>query len=289
MNEEKHSKEHRKKKTRVYSEAFPPNKLGYREKNPAFSEVHKILSKIDIDENDVYFRELSQGDINELHLLHKEWFPVDYDSNFFEKVLIPDKRDREHINIGAIYKFENKEYILGSILCEIKTENEFRSIVPDEFLTFIDISLFEDLNVFKPNYEFAYIMTIGVIDECRKLKLGSKLLNKVIEILMQREKCLAIYLHVVHYNNTAINFYIRNNFIEVTTLKNYYKLKDEIYDSKVFVKFFNLKEREKVIAKNKNILTKIFDIIIIFPIQILIFILSFGFLCRCLRRKHKLD
>lgn len=60
-------------------------------------------------------------------------------------------------------------------------------------------------------YLGAYIMTLGVVDECRRLGLGTMLLNEVIKVINHNwMNCEVIYLHVVDYNETAIRFYERN-------------------------------------------------------------------------------
>jgi ribosomal protein S18 acetylase RimI-like enzyme len=69
-------------------------------------------------------------------------------------------------------------------------------------------------NLFCREYLGAYIMTIGVIDECRRLGLGSILVDKTIEMLQQNWTiCEVIYLHVIDYNESAIRFYERNHFL----------------------------------------------------------------------------
>ena len=50
-----------------------------------------------------------------------------------------------------------------------------------------------------------YIMTIGVLDECRKMGLGTKMLNYTIEMLEKSyPNCCVIWLHVIDYNKSAI-------------------------------------------------------------------------------------
>jgi len=52
-------------------------------------------------------------------------------------------------------------------------------------------------------------MTIGVVDECRRLGLGTQLLNKAIQVLKKYwSACEILYLHVVDYNESAIRFYL---------------------------------------------------------------------------------
>ena len=63
-----------------------------------------------------------------------------------------------------------------------------------------------------------YIMTIGVIDECRKLGIGTQMLDYTIDLIEQTfEHCLAIYLHVADYNQAAIKFYEKHEFRKVGT------------------------------------------------------------------------
>lgn len=78
-----------------------------------------------------------------------------------------------------------------------------------------------------------YIMTIGVIDECRKLGLGSLLINLTFEILRDKYPLVQfLYLHVVDYNEAAIRFYInKNGFINFKREKDHYIILDEEHDA----------------------------------------------------------
>ena len=77
----------KKKKTKVYSEAFPPNSLGSHEKFNPISDTHSLLSSIQIDPTKIYYKPLSQDNLIEIQNLHKEWFPIDYQKKFFETIL----------------------------------------------------------------------------------------------------------------------------------------------------------------------------------------------------------
>lgn len=80
-----------------------------------------------------------------------------------------------------------------------------------------------------------YIMTIGVVDECRKLGIGTYLLQSTMETVMRSDKwkdsCKFIYLHVASYNEVAIKFYRKNGFIKCKTLKEWYEIFKEPYDA----------------------------------------------------------
>lgn len=56
--------------------------------------------------------------------------------------------------------------------------------------------------------EGCYILTLGIIDECRQLGLGTYLLNYTYNTVMKKYPlCKIVYLHVVEYNSSAIQFY----------------------------------------------------------------------------------
>ena len=75
-------------------------------------------------------------------------------------------------------------------------------------------------------------MTIGVIDECRRLGIGTKMLEHTIN-LVEREfdECILIYLHVISYNKSAIRFYLDNGFHKYELLKKHYCIDDVEYDA----------------------------------------------------------
>lgn len=78
-------------------------------------------------------------------------------------------------------------------------------------------------------------MTIGVIDECRKLGIGTYLLKATMNAVLKhphfKENCKVVYLHVVSYNSTAIKFYERNGFQTASDLKDWYKIFGKTYDA----------------------------------------------------------
>lgn len=78
-------------------------------------------------------------------------------------------------------------------------------------------------------------MTIGVIDECRKLGIGSYLLKATMNAVLLhdhwKESCKIIYLHVAAYNQIALKFYDRNGFRKCKTLKEWYEIFEKPYDA----------------------------------------------------------
>jgi ribosomal protein S18 acetylase RimI-like enzyme len=77
-------------------------------------------------------------------------------------------------------------------------------------------------------------MTIGVVDECRRLGLGTQLLNRAIKLINQQwPACEVLYLHVVEYNESAIRFYLnpRNKFVKHSVLHEHYFIINQNYNA----------------------------------------------------------
>ena len=56
--------------------------------NTAKSEMHDYLKEHcdQISAENVYFRKLTQEDVDEVRKLHEEWFPLNYPDSFYNKV-----------------------------------------------------------------------------------------------------------------------------------------------------------------------------------------------------------
>ena len=93
-----------------------------------------------------------------------------------------------------------------------------------------------------------YIMTLGVIDECRKLGIGTMLLEETYrQVRYFYPECNLIYLHVVDYNKSAIKFYInKNNFIEMGREENHYEIFNKEYDALILYREIDPDGRDEI-------------------------------------------
>ena len=57
-----------------------------------------------------------------------------------------------------------------------------------------------------------HILTIGVINEARKLGIGKKLIMNMVYLYRNQPNVIAISLDVIDYNTAAIRFYKRLGF-----------------------------------------------------------------------------
>ena len=67
--------------------------------------------------------------------------------------------------------------------------------------------------------------------------LGTQMLNYTIDLVQRKfTSCIAIWLHVIDYNTSAIKFYQKNKFIQLRKLKRHYTINKRDYDAIVLYK-----------------------------------------------------
>ena len=160
--------------------------------------------------------------------------------------------------------------MIGAIMSRVEKENERN----EDILTKLDgtrastltwgqwfIEKFSCSDEYESNRLACYIMTIGVIDECRKLGLGTKMLEYTIEMVdKEYANCYAIYLHVIDYNKSAIRFYNKNGFSKLKILRDHYEIQQRLYNAVVFYRPIGAKtpnreteELQEVSDKDENL------------------------------------
>ncbi len=109
------------------------------------------------------------------------------------------------------------------------TENPF-----SKTLLLIDNKKIIGFVIYWTTFEQSQIVQIGILPECRKLGYGQLLLEEVIKN-SQAEGCEVMTLEVRMSNYQAYNFYLKNNFKEVSIRKNYYSQPSE--DARVLLRY----------------------------------------------------
>ena len=253
----------------IKSEAYENGIPTFIKNNPKnyisnLEEIHKVLylKKHKPNFEEIIFEKIDMSYLNNLLILHQEWFPVDYSKEYFIKFL---ENNNAFFTIGAFVIINNKKYLIGSILYEICKESKFRKNIPN--------ILYEQniIDLCFNNKKCAYVNTIGVIDEYRKLKVASKLIEFMIEDL-KNKNVIAIYLHVILHNKSAIKFYEKINWHYWGIIKEHYHINRKIFDAKVFYYIINeyyektnyLEIQSKNYFTPKNCLEKIYNTIINF-------------------------
>jgi len=148
------------------------------------------------------FRELNIGDRAIIEELHKQWFPIRYNSNFYDEACGGKYR--------TICCVNEQGGIVGCLIGQFVSEDEAD----------------DAKGVLPPNKSFfgrkrilGQVLTIGVVAQYRGQRIGEKLLSRFAAICHQLPSCGAIFLHVLTTNTSAIRLYERFGFVQVSLLR----------------------------------------------------------------------
>lgn len=216
---------------KLKSDAFEEGRPSFYKEKPKeyyqdISEIHKVLYRLDKKRPlsiNIYYEEIKEDFLDDIVDLHKEWFPFLYDRDYFKKFLVR----KNCIAIGAFLKIGVKVYLVGCALGEIIQEQRFKSHLPG---ILVERSWYD---VFSSWVDCGYLHSLGVIDEYRKLGVGTRLLELFTEE-MKKRNVVVLYLNIILHNDSAIKFIEANNWHYYGNQKNYYKYNENLYDSKVY-------------------------------------------------------
>lgn len=189
-------------------------------------------------------RKLVESDLGALKYLHDALFPIDYHESFFTRAVrgdgivgwaavLPQSEAPERLP-DATTVFVGNEQIVGFI-----TGRAFsvREIPPtDRRLLGLDAPEHDETMIF-------YILTLGVAEAFRKQGIARSLLDRI-EAHAAQTGCIAMYLHVISYNEAATKFYSRAGFSCVAELPNFYHIQTgralyadvKNYDAYIYIK-----------------------------------------------------
>ena len=239
---------------KLKSEAFDDGQPFFYKENPddyykEISEIHKVLYRLDKNKPlsiNITYEPISEDYLDELVDLHKEWFPFSYDRDYFKKYVLRSNC----VAIGAFLKIGLHVYLIGCALGEIVSETKFRNTLPG---ILVERSWYD---FFSSYVDCGYLHSLGVIDEYRKLSVGTRLLELFTEE-MKKKNTVVLYLNIIIHNNAAIQFIEANNWHYFGNEKNYYKYRENLYDSKIYyyildMNWCNVKDEPKKDGENKD-------------------------------------
>lgn len=150
----------------------------------------------------VTIRKASTNDITNILELNKKCLPIYY--SYFEYLVLM----MSSTYLISVAEIDNKiiGYMVGEFhpLSEGVTEN-----VKNEHFLFHD-----------SNKNF-HIMSIGVDDKVRNKGVGTLLITKLIDYIKGKYDNITLFVH--DENEKAIQFYIKNGFVKISHLSNYYE------------------------------------------------------------------
>ncbi|KAJ0989937.1 hypothetical protein J5N97_008293 [Dioscorea zingiberensis] len=173
----------------------------------------------------VIYRPILPSDLDVLEQIHANLFPIRYEREFFLNVV----NGHGIVSWGAIDVGPNRQSdeLIGFVTTRVIAARE---------------SEIEDLltaDASRKDQTLVYILTLGVVEHYRNHGIAGSLVREVIKYASSITNCRAVYLHVIAYNQPAINFYQKMQFKLVRRLNKFYYIKGQHYDAYLFVYYVN--------------------------------------------------
>eukprot|EP00210_Caulerpa_lentillifera_P005583 g5340.t1 len=187
--------------------------------------------------DELHYRPLEHQDKPQLKTAHYDLFPVDYEDKFFEMAC------RAGTNIFSVAAFQlNSEnsptklvgFIIGRsvLVSDIDPTDRARLGIVGQMWRHLHVS---------------YILTIGVVKEFQQQGIATELLKRF-EEESQKRGSKFVYLHVITYNESAIQFYRKCNYECAALAHNFYFIRSgrqqdpnrARWDAFLFVKYLDL-------------------------------------------------
>uniref|UniRef100_A0A914HDJ3 N-alpha-acetyltransferase 60 n=1 Tax=Globodera rostochiensis TaxID=31243 RepID=A0A914HDJ3_GLORO len=166
------------------------------------------------DDGGWQIRELVEKDLDDVHELCSNAFPLNYPLDWYKEVVTG-----RYLSFGLFHN----NLLTSLLVAERKEIGECES---------------EDRTLSKdPNATVIYILSLAVCERYRRRGIGTILLNHLITAYSVPMASKLIFLHVLCDNHSAIVFYRKNGFRHHATLPKYYLIDDQYRDGHTFVLF----------------------------------------------------
>ena len=136
----------------------------------------------------VVFGDITKNNYNQLKQINNLSLPVRYGDGFYFRIV-------NHLRYGRFAYYN--DIIVGAITWK-----------------YDHCATTKEKNV--------YIMTINVLENYQRYKIGTQLLQELIRLHKDMKEISYINLHVQESNEIAKKFYLKNGFEEVKKIENYY-------------------------------------------------------------------
>eukprot|EP00210_Caulerpa_lentillifera_P009210 g8781.t1 len=187
--------------------------------------------------DELHFRPLEYQDKSQLKVAHYDLFPVDYRDKFFEMAC------QAGTNIYTLAAFQ-----LDSENCPSKLVGFIigRSVLVSD-INSTDRTRLGVVGQTWDSLRCTYILTIGVIKEFQQQGIATELLKRF-EEESKKKGSKWLYLHVITYNDSAIQFYTKCSYECAALLRDFYCIQSgrqqdpnrTIWDAFLFVKYIDL-------------------------------------------------
>lgn len=171
---------------------------------------------------DLRLRFLTPQDLDEVKLLCKDWFPIEYPDHWYTEITSNPK----FYSVACVYH----KQIVGLVVAQIKDYY----LLPKEDTEILDRN-------FGLGTQIVYILSLGVREAYRKHGIASYMLENLLAHFtsMDHVDVRGVYLHVLTTNSQAISFYENRGFKPHRFLPYYYNIKGKRKDGFTYVLYIN--------------------------------------------------
>jgi ribosomal protein S18 acetylase RimI-like enzyme len=225
----------------------------------------------------ITFRPIEPKDRTQIQSLHEEWFPVEYQQDFYDDLCFHRRMCHSHQQlytmVATIPKSDatngdNNNNNNNNTYATMKKSSRQEQQQPqeeqemgnndenenDEMIVACIVGCVlsaHKLNktsrqLLVPDYpsrhgKLFYIMTLGTVTEYRHLGLASLLVQQVMDSVIAPDADVAtLYLHVITLNEPAISFYENKlGFWKVQEIQDYYTIDGSRYNCYLYAKYFH--------------------------------------------------
>jgi len=223
-------------------------------KTKVIAAVHKVIQLLNtpINPKDLSYKHFKESSMKECEDLEREWFPSGPLTEYYKEAL----KGGSCFAICCYWqpKDQEQEYVIGSILVWVKKDNEAIKYLKDNTFVPNQDKLEQKVNL-KNNKKkvVAHICSIGVIDEARRLGIGTNLIEFASQYAIANyDNCVGVTLNVISTGVRAIGLYEKCNFVRLFTVPNYYPIDNEYFDAYRYAKAFRRSE-EDISGSSKEI------------------------------------
>jgi histone acetyltransferase MCC1 len=182
----------------------------------------------------ISFRSIQLSDRHQIQALHEEWFPVSYQTEFYDELV-----HSRMANSG------NPLYTCIAVQKQSASAEGDEGIAACVVGSFVDAGRLsaemQNMLISDPERysRLFYIMTLGTVDRYRNVGLGTAMVRKCMEQVEEDPSCGVLYLHVIVTNQAAIRFYEKLGFDRVHEIPNYYSIDDKLYSCYLYAKYYH--------------------------------------------------
>jgi ribosomal protein S18 acetylase RimI-like enzyme len=222
----------------------------------------------------ITFRSIEPKDRKQIQQLHEEWFPVEYQTEFYDDLCYHQRMCHSHQSLytmvatipkpspkqqqqqqqqqtstyeekGDADDNDNDDELLGKLDIEDENDEIIIACIVGCMLPAYKLNM-ASRQLLVPEYpnrhgKLFYIMTLGTLQEYRHLGLASMLVKQVTDNVVRKDTEVAtLYLHVITLNEPAISFYENKlGFWKVQEIQDYYTIDGKQYNCFLYAKYFH--------------------------------------------------